>query len=82
MLEDLRQRKKTVGLKQTMKAVEANRVLAVYLAKDADERLVAGVLDACRQKNIQVHRAESMKLLGKACGIDVGTAVAALTTDE
>ncbi len=82
MLEDLRQRKKTVGLKQTMKAVEANRVLAVYLAKDADERLVAGVLDACNQKNIQVHRAESMKLLGKACGIDVGTAVAAITIDE
>ncbi|MBP7174643.1 MAG: ribosomal L7Ae/L30e/S12e/Gadd45 family protein [Thermoclostridium sp.] len=82
MLEDLKQRMKTVGLKQTMKAVEANRAQAVYVAKDADERLVAGVLAACHNKNIPVHRAESMKLLGKACGIDVGTAVAAITMEE
>lgn len=82
MLEELKQRRKTVGLKQTMKAVEANRVQAVYVAKDADERLVAGVIEACRSKNIQVYRADSMKLLGRACGIDVGTAVAAITIDE
>ncbi len=82
MLEDLKQRRKTVGLKQTMKAVEANRAQAVYVAKDADERLVAVLLQACRDKNVQVHRAESMKLLGKACGIDVGTAVAAVTLEE
>jgi large subunit ribosomal protein L7A len=82
VLEDLKQRRKTVGLKQTMKAVAANRVQAVFVAKDADERLVAGVMEACRDKNIQVHRAESMKLLGKACGIDVGTAVAAITIDD
>jgi large subunit ribosomal protein L7A len=82
VLEDLKQRRKTVGLKQTMKAVEANRAQAVYVAKDADERLVAVLLQACRDKNVQVHRAESMKLLGKACGIDVGTAVAAVTLEE
>lgn len=82
MLEDLRQRRKTVGLKQTMKAVEANRAQVVYLAEDADEHLVAAVLAACHNKNIPVHSAESMKLLGKACGIDVGTAVAAVTIDE
>ncbi len=82
MLEDLRQRRKTVGLKQTMKAVEANRAQVVYLAEDADERLAAGVLAACHNKNIPIHRAESMKLLGKACGIDVGTAVAAVTIEE
>ncbi len=82
MLEELKRRKKTVGLKQTTKAVEANRVQTVYVAKDADERLVAGILEACRNKNIQVHRVDSMKQLGKACGIDVGTAVAAITIDE
>ena len=82
MLEDLKQRRKTVGLKQTIKAVEADRAQAVYLAKDADERLVDGVLAACHNKNIPVHQAESMKLLGKACGIDVGTAVAAVIIEE
>lgn len=82
MLEDLRHHRKTVGLKQTVKAVEANRVLAVYVARDADERLVAGILETCRDKYIQVYKAESMKQLGKACGIDVGTAVAAVLSDD
>ncbi len=82
MLEELKQRRKTVGLKQTMKAVESNRAKVVYVAEDADQRLINGVLEACCSKNIQVHRAESMKQLGKACGIDVGTAVAAVTIEE
>lgn len=82
MLEELRQRRKTVGMKQTIKALEANRIRSVYVASDADERLVSRILDACRDKGIQVQRAESMKLLGKACGIDVGTAVAGIIEDS
>lgn len=78
MLDDLKQHSKTVGMKQTMKAVEADRVQAVYVAQDAEERVVAKLLEACGRKNIKVYKAESMKALGKACGIDVGTAVAAI----
>lgn len=81
MLEDLKQHRKTVGLKQTMKAVEENKVQAVYIAKDAEERLISGIIHTCRQMSIQVHSADSMKVLGKACGIDVGTAVAAILND-
>lgn len=82
MLDHLKKPGKTVGLKQTMKAIEANRVQAVYIAKDADERLVSGIVDTCREKGIQVFTADSMKLLGKACGIDVGTAVAAIIHND
>ena len=82
MLEGLRQRRKTVGLKQTMKAVEADRVQVIYVAKDAEERLVSQILDACTEKGIKVYEADSMKQLGKACGIDVGTAVAAIIKDD
>lgn len=78
MLDEFKHRSKVAGMKQTMKAVEADRVLAVYIAKDADERLVSKVADLCRIKGVSVIEAESMKILGKACGIDVGTAVAAV----
>lgn len=81
MLDDLKQHSKTVGLKQSLRAVEANRVQAVYIAEDADKRVVKRILDLCMEKDIEIRGADSMKVLGKACGIDVGTAVVALLKD-
>jgi len=82
VLDDLKRRSKVVGMKQTMKAVEADRVQTVYIAKDAEERLVSKIADRCREKGINIIEAESMKILGKACGIDVGTAVAAILKEQ
>jgi len=81
VLDDLKHHSKTVGLKQTMKALAANKVRVLYIAQDAEERLVSKVLDACNNKEIKICKVESMKLLGKKCGIDVGTAVAAIIDD-
>jgi len=82
VLDDLKHHSKVVGMKQTMKAVEADRVQTVYIANDADERLVSKITDRCRIKGIKVIEVESMKILGKACGIDVGTAVAAILEEQ
>lgn len=81
VLDDLKHRSKTVGLKQTMKALAANKVRTVFIAQDADEKLISKVLEACSNKGIEICRVESMKLLGRKCGIDVGTAVAATLND-
>ena len=81
VLDELKQHSKTVGLKQSLRAVEAGRVQAVYIAEDADDRVVARVIDMCRAKNIEIRKTDSMKALGRACGIDVGTAVAAIIKD-
>lgn len=81
MLDDLKHHSKTVGLKQTMRALEANKVRVLYIAQDAEERLISKVLDACSNKEVEVCRVESMKLLGRKCGIDVGTAVAAIINE-
>ncbi|HEY8499054.1 MAG TPA: ribosomal L7Ae/L30e/S12e/Gadd45 family protein [Clostridia bacterium] len=78
MLDDFKHHSKVVGMKQTTKAVEADMVQTVYIAKDADERLVSKIADRCRVKGIKVIEVESMRVLGKACRIDVGTAVAAI----
>lgn len=81
MLDDLKHHSKTVGLKQTIKALEGNKAQTVYIAKDAEEKLVSKVIDICSNKEVKIYKVESMKILGKKCGIDVGTAVAAIIND-
>lgn len=67
---------RTVGIKQTVKAVQKNRVKHVCIAKDADRRIVDELTELCRKKGISVIYAESMEQLGKECGIDVGASAA------
>lgn len=81
MLEQLRQKTKTIGLKQSIRLVEADAAARVFIALDADERVVGKLRDLCTAKGVEIIPAESMKALGKACGIDVGAAVAALPKD-
>lgn len=74
-------RHKTVGLKQTQRALEKGMVRQVYLAKDAEQHVLRPIVEICRTRGIEIIEIPSMVELGKACGIDVGAAVAALTTE-
>lgn len=76
MVESLRDGNKAVGIKQTIKAIEKGSAKVVFVAKDADERVVGKVVELCIKDSIQLKYVETMKLLGKACNIDVGAAVA------
>lgn len=78
MLEMLQHEKKTVGIKQSLKAVNNNNVKRLYIAEDAEKHLVEEIEELAKNNNVEVVRVESMKKLGKACGIDVGAAVAAI----
>ncbi|MHB8927281.1 MAG: ribosomal L7Ae/L30e/S12e/Gadd45 family protein [Bacillota bacterium] len=81
-LEQLRKaRTKTIGTKQTLKAIDKGKAKTVFVALDADEKVVREVLWGCQEKSIPVVRAESMAVLGKACGIEVGAASAAIVED-
>jgi len=70
-----------VGSKQTLKAIEKGQAHTVYVARDAERRVVEPVLGVCRERRLQVVEVESMKLLGKLCGIDVGCACASVLKD-
>ncbi|MCX7748670.1 MAG: ribosomal L7Ae/L30e/S12e/Gadd45 family protein [Clostridia bacterium] len=78
MLDSLKSGSKAVGVKQSVKAIEGGRVKTVYIAKDADEKVVSNIKELCKMKSIEVIYVDNMKMLGKACGIDVGAAVACL----
>ena len=76
--EALTAKEKVVGLKQTRRAVSTAQAVRVYLACDAEERLIQPLLEACHQAGIPVETSYTMKQLGKECGIDVSTAAVAL----
>ena len=78
MLSQLKVAKKTVGLKQSLKAVENDTVEKVFIAKDAEERIVKSVIELVEEKRIDVEYVDTMKILGKACGINVGAAIACI----
>lgn len=78
MLTALKQGPRVVGVKQTKRAINDGKAACVYLAGDADPRVTAPVEALCAEKGIPVEQVAQMKELGSACGIAVGSAVAAL----
>jgi len=77
MLENLQHEKKTIGIKQTAKALKQDKVKVLYIAADAESHLTQQLVQLAREQNIEVITVDSMKKLGKACEIEVGAAVAA-----
>lgn len=73
--------KRIVGLKQTVKAVKSDKAEKVYIAKNADDFVRDSVLDACKNRDVQIIYINTMKELGEACGIDIGASTAAVLKD-
>ena len=69
---------KVIGIKQSVKAVEKKTAAAVYIADDADVRLISTLQQACRNQEVPAVTGYSMEELGRACGIDVGAAAVAV----
>ena len=78
MLELLKSSNKAIGIKQSLKAVEADHAQLVFIAKDADEKITAGLREQCQARSIEIYYADTMKQLGKACGIEVGASAVCL----
>lgn len=77
--EKVRQAQKTIiGIKQTVKAINAGIVTEVVIAQDVEGHLIQQLLEMTARKQILVTYVASRKQLGEASGIAVGTAVVAL----
>lgn len=50
----------------------------VYLARDAEPRVIDPIAMLAEQRGLAVIWIDTMKQLGKACGIEVGAAAAAV----
>jgi large subunit ribosomal protein L7A len=73
--------KTVVGVKQTQKAIASSKAKMVLIAVDADEHVTAALVKACLQNQVPCEKGVSMQELGKACGIHVGAAAAAILND-
>ncbi|SKA92736.1 large subunit ribosomal protein L7A [Clostridium sp. USBA 49] len=73
--------KKVVGIKQSIKAIKNNKVKALYVAMDAEARLIEPVVKLAEENSIEIHHVNTMKTLGKLCGIDVGASAAVILED-
>ena len=74
--------KKVIGVKQTTKAIKSGEGKTVYLAKNADMDIIQLIEGLCKENSINIVYVESMKELGRLCGIDVGAATALVYKDE
>ncbi len=69
---------RAVGTSQTAKAISRGQARVVYIAQDADRRVIDPVIRAARERGLEVVEIASKVTLGRACGIAVGAAAAAI----
>lgn len=74
--------KKVIGIKQTGKSLKNGLGKVLYVAKDSDEHLIDPIIEMAEEASVEVRYIDTMKELGKLCGIDVGAAVALILKDS
>ncbi|AOZ93352.1 ribosomal L7Ae/L30e/S12e/Gadd45 family protein [Paenibacillus crassostreae] len=67
-----------IGTKQTTRAVELGQATEVYVASDADHRLISKIVALCEKHGVNITYVDTMTELGEACSIEVGAAMAAV----
>jgi large subunit ribosomal protein L7A len=70
-----------VGTRQIERAAAQGLLRLVYLAADAEARVKRKVLSACEAAGVPVEEVPTMKELGSACRIAVGSAAAGILTE-
>lgn len=78
LIELKNQDKLKVGTKQSTRAIMDGKVATLFIARDSEQHVTRSILDAAKEKNVQIVYVDSMKKLGKACGIDVGASTAVI----
>ena len=79
MLSQLKTLNKVVGVKQSKKVIRDGSAKTVFVAEDAEGRIRRPILELCQEMQVEVILVPTMEELGKACGIDVGAAIVAVT---
>ena len=77
-LSTLSREKCAVGAKQIRKALNTGSAQRVFLAKNADPALTEPIVALCQRNSVEFIWVRSMTDLGRACGIEVGAAAAAI----
>ncbi len=82
MLEEVKNAKRVVGIKQLRKALKEGTAVKVFIAENADRHLTDPVKDTCAQMGVPIVLVATMAELGEACSIEVGASVAAIIREN
>lgn len=78
MIQELSGPNKVVGAKQVRRALRDGRAARLYMAMDADPRMLQPLVQEAVNRQVPISQAATMRELGASCGIAVGAAVAVL----
>ena len=78
MIPELTGPNKVVGAKQARRALRDGRAARLYVAMDADPRMLQPLVQEAVNRQVPVSQVPTMRELGAFCGIAVGAAVAVL----
>lgn len=63
--------KKVIGVKQSIKAIKDGKGTVLYVAKDAERKIIIPLVELALRNEVKVIEIDTMRDLGKMCGIDV-----------
>lgn len=73
-------KEKIIGLKQTLRAIQQDKVVQVFVASDIEDHITNKIVASCEDKKIPITALNlTQKELGKICQIEVGASVVAIT---
>ena len=75
-------KRRTIGARQTSKALNKGELAGIFIAMDAEHRIIKPIIAAAKENNVPIYYVETMKKLGAACEIEVDTAVAGVLKEE
>ncbi len=77
-LEELKNSRFVVGMKETERALEKGEAACVFIASDCDEKFSRPLHEVCAARGVPVTGEFTKKELGRACGIKVKAAACAV----
>lgn len=77
-ISQLKEADKTIGAKQTIKAIRRGRISYVFLARDCDSWVSEPIIELCKESNIPYDVEHDMAELGRASHIKVKAAAVGL----
>ena len=66
--------RKVIGIKQCTKLIKNNEGKVLYVAKDANAKLISPLIELAEKENIKIVEVSTMKELGLMSGIEVRSA--------
>lgn len=80
MITELTEVNKVVGAKQTRRALKNGKATKIFIAMDADPKLLQPMVQEAVHKGVRIEQVETMKQLGEICGISIGAAIVAVVS--